>query len=303
MEPRGVEFYKKLPKIELHAHLNGSLSAETIAELDELKKQQSNGTYHGLTDEERAMTSMDRPMTLAEGFKIFPIIQSLTQTPEAVKHATTAVLKDFEADGVRYIELRSTPKSIGMTKKEYIQAVISGMEDYELGGGTTISRFIVSIDRRQTLEEAKDTVELALAAESEDHLEEVDAFLELCPDRIGHGTFLHRREEWVRRMIELRIPLEICLSSNLLTKTTPSLADSHFQHWRQNGQPVTLATDDKGLFCSPLSNEFRIAAKEFRLDAGDCLKICQASLDASFLDSKSAEYRQVQALLSNFSYE
>ncbi|RCN45354.1 hypothetical protein ANCCAN_08655 [Ancylostoma caninum] len=96
-------------------------------------------------------------------FKIFPLIQSLTTSREAVKTATIDVIKEFADDGVIYLELRSTPRATSeMSKQAYIGALIEGIvqgsRDYGL-----VTRLLLSIDRRQSVEEAEHTVEMAAA--------------------------------------------------------------------------------------------------------------------------------------------
>lgn len=59
-------------------------------------------------------------------FKKFDIAHAVTITPDAVRKGTKDVILEFAADNVVYLELRTTPKAVpgGMTKKQYIQAVI-----------------------------------------------------------------------------------------------------------------------------------------------------------------------------------
>lgn len=59
-------------------------------------------------------------------FKIFDIAHAVTVTPAAVMKSTKDVISEFANDGVVYLELRTTPRSVPgvMSKKQYIQAVI-----------------------------------------------------------------------------------------------------------------------------------------------------------------------------------
>ncbi|VDM69268.1 unnamed protein product [Strongylus vulgaris] len=77
-------------------------------------------------------------------------------------------------------------------------------------------------------------------AEISNQLDEVEEFLRFRPDRIGHGTFLHTRSEFINLMIQHRIPLEICLTSNVMSMTTSSIADSHLKFWRERSIPICL---------------------------------------------------------------
>lgn len=61
-------------------------------------------------------------------FALFKTAHDLTQTPEAVKLATTLTLEEFDRDNVVYLELRSTPRAnSNMTKEQYIQSIVDGI--------------------------------------------------------------------------------------------------------------------------------------------------------------------------------
>jgi len=104
------EFCRILPKVELHAHLNGSLSNLTLEKLARLK-----GCPVPDID-------LDQ-LTIDQVFDAFRQIQKLTDTKEAVTLATYLTLGEFAADNVKYIELRSTPRSTW-----YGQAVLDGIK-------------------------------------------------------------------------------------------------------------------------------------------------------------------------------
>ena len=76
---------KKLPKIELHAHLAGSVRAESLKR-------------YGYT----APPFND----LDTGFALFGVIHKYMERPEVLREMTQIVLEDFEQDGVVYLELR-----------------------------------------------------------------------------------------------------------------------------------------------------------------------------------------------------
>ena len=77
-----------------------------------------------------------------------------------------------------------------------------------------------------------------------DRPEDIAMLMATRPDRIGHATFLNHKHKHGHS-----IPFEICLTSNMICATTPSLHSHHFVDlWRQR-HPLILCTDDKGLIC------------------------------------------------------
>ena len=75
-----------------------------------------------------------------------------------------SLLSEFAADNVRYLELRTTlrPKEVsGFGKEEYLLTVLDEIDRTLQELNTIVVRLVVSVDRRQTLEDALDTMELA----------------------------------------------------------------------------------------------------------------------------------------------
>ncbi|XP_069744833.1 adenosine deaminase-like protein [Narcine bancroftii] len=226
-----IPFHQALPKVELHAHLNASISSITMEKLI-LQKPHLN-IQHNMTMIRKGQTRI-----FEECFEMFKVIHQLTDSVEHIFMVTKDVIKEFAADGVKYLELRSTPreeKSTAMTKKSYVEAVLEAIRQCKQEDVDIDVRFLLSIDRRGGPTVAMETVKLAeeffissdglvvgmdlsgdpavehaknfiaplhaarniglkLAvhmAEIPNKHEEWEMFLGLPPDRIGHGTFLH----------------------------------------------------------------------------------------------------------------
>ncbi len=115
--------------------------------------------------------------------------------------------------------------------------------------------------------------------------------------RIGHGTQLI--QEWgpgqtvpgpgslTRWMLERRVPLEICLSSNLQTKACVSLESHPFETFRQAGLAVTLNTDNRLVSATTLSRELALARQTWNLGDSDLLRLQQTALEAAFCSQET----------------
>jgi len=108
--------------------------------------------------------------------------------------------------------------------------------------------------------------------------------------RIGHGTFLHRYEknsghdEMEELVIKAKIPIEVCITSNLKTLTVASIQETHFKYWLDKGHPVVLCTDGKGVYGSLLSQEYYLAAMAFSLTKERLKQYVLSTLDCVFDD-------------------
>jgi len=152
-----LEFCRVLPKIELHAHLNGSLSPATMKELMQLHR--ARWPEEKMPEDSDTLIKSGEKGTFDDPFRMFGIIQGITDNPEAVSLATRATVSEFASDGVRYLELRSTPRQVvgRMTREEYCRAILDELASLPPEGITV--KLILAIDRRR-LEDMEDTVNL-----------------------------------------------------------------------------------------------------------------------------------------------
>lgn len=81
----------------------------------------------------------------------------------ALKYTTLSVLRDFAADGVVYLELRTTPRALprsNLSKADYVSAILSAIAEFESSDHQLHTRLLLSVDRRNTLAEAMEVVDL-----------------------------------------------------------------------------------------------------------------------------------------------
>ena len=291
--------------------------------------------------------------TLDDCFTMFKMIHTLVNDEESVEMVAHDVVREFADDGVVYLELRSTPRAnpaTGMTKRSYVEAVLSGVDNALSEITTTIHvRLLLSIDRRHSATEAQDTVELAsecLSQSNNHHArvvgidlsgdptvgdiaalvpvlhsakekglklaihiaevphrnEEIELLLSTRPDRLGHATFLHR-DMGGNSMVEdkvsaSRIPIEVCLTSNVKGQTVPNFENHHMGVWHKRGHPVVICTDDKGVFSTTLSEEYAIAGQTFSLSQKELWRLARCAVDYVFeSDSLKDELRKVYEIM------
>jgi adenosine deaminase len=168
-----IAFTRSLPKAELHAHLSGSISSETLHEI--WMRKRAEGDCSDLEDPSTAI----RPG--ADGFvdviSFFPLFDrytyNLCNDLHSVKYAVEKVIESFDADGVRYLELRTTPRECletGMTKDSYVELVNQISQEWNRKAELNIEVcLILSVDRRMTAEQASQVVDLAIKHQRQSH--------------------------------------------------------------------------------------------------------------------------------------
>jgi adenosine deaminase/aminodeoxyfutalosine deaminase len=110
----------------------------------------------------------------------------------------------------------------------------------------------------------------------------VRSALDIGAERIGHGIRAVEDADLLRRLREERIPLEVCITSNVRTGAVASLEAHPVRRLVDAGVIVTLNTDDPGIFGSDLATEFRIAEETFGLSRTQLAEIRQNAMDYRF---------------------
>jgi len=121
------------------------------------------------------------------------------------------------------------------------------------------------------------------------------ALRELHADRIGHGLHAIEDPELVRYLAEKQVPVEICITSNVVTGCCTALAEHPVRKLFDAGVKVILNTDDPDMFHTTLTNEYRIARDVFGFSDDELVRLARNSFEASFLPPDRR-----QAMLARF---
>jgi adenosine deaminase len=111
-----------------------------------------------------------------------------------------------------------------------------------------------------------------------------DAITYLGAERIGHGIAAVRDERLLRHLSESGIVLEVCPTSNVRTRSVPSLAEHPLPALVAAGVTVTINSDDPPMFSTTLNHEYAVAADLLGLDRAGVAELARAGVRASFLD-------------------
>ncbi|MDK2808232.1 MAG: adenosine deaminase [Clostridiales bacterium] len=316
------EWIRELPKAELHCHLDGSLSIETIkvlADLSEIVLPKTNEEIR------RSMQAELSCSSLMEYLEKFQLPLACLQKEEALQYAAYALIKDAAAEGVIYMEVRFAPLSStkeGLLVEDAIAAVLRGLIEGEREFGVK-SGLILCGMRHETVEVncqmlknaapfigkgvcgidlAGDEVHYPPLLQKEFILEGIrqgmgvtihagecqnaenvrDAIL-LGATRIGHGLAIRNDREIGRIVKKQEVTLELCPSSNLQTKAVENMEAYPLRRFLDEGIRVTLNTDNRMVTGTTLCTEYEKMKDYFALSKEDLLMITRHAMEAAFL--------------------
>ncbi len=104
--------------------------------------------------------------------------------------------------------------------------------------------------------------------------------------RIGHGTRLKEDGDLLNYVNDHRIPMEICLTSNIQTKAASSFETHPLRFYYEIGLRVTLNTDSRLISDTDVTNELWLAAKYAELNMDDIKNIIVSGFKSAFLPVK-----------------
>lgn len=161
-----LEFFRQLPKTDLHVHLDGSLRLETIIELARSHRVELP-TYE--PPELRKLMNLGQNCgSLVEYLKAFDITLRVLQTEEALYRVAYELAEDAARENVRYMEVRYSPMlhtRLGLRLTSVVEAVLSGLRAARDALGIE-SNVIVCGIRNISPESSLEMAELAVAYKS-----------------------------------------------------------------------------------------------------------------------------------------
>ncbi len=281
--------YRSLPKAELHLHLEGSLEPASLRELEP-----------GLSPEE--ITARLAPSGDFAGFlEAFKWVLGFLRTPEDYRKVLRKLLARLAEQNVLYAEI-TLSAGVALRRGQDLDAIFGVLREEAARGPLTV-RWILDAARQFSPEEAMRVAEAAVrhaeegvvafgiggdekagpigwfgevlqyARRSGLHLtvhageiagpDSIWGALELGAERIGHGIRAVEDPSLIAWLAQHRVPLEICLSSNVATGAVSSLRHHPLRALYEAGVPVVLNTDDPGLFSTSLVREYELAAEWF----------------------------------------
>ena len=332
------EYIRRLPKAELHVHIEGCMTPQRLHELS----QTYDSCYKSFAAEILTQQHFQHE-DFNDFLNTYKIVCYHLRQPKDYLGLLDDLAEDYRLQNVRYAEIIYTP-SIPWKWERSGEAILGALTEssrrVEEQQGTII-RWILDCVRQFGPEEAWKTARLAQKFQSRGvvgiglggdenslpmsdyrevflwaqanqlfvhvHAGEVgdpgqvwDALKILGANRIGHGIQSARDPSLIKYLREHAIGLDICLTSNLKTRAWAQLPEHPFYLLYRRGVSTTLNTDDPGLFQTSLTEELVKAVEHFELSVEDLHRIILQGVRSSFLphDAKMSLMRKFQGELS-----
>jgi adenosine deaminase len=315
---------RRLPKTDIHCHLDGCLRPATILELAEA--QGVKLPTRDLAKLTHLLQAGTRTRDLADYLAIFDLTLGVMQEREALYRVAYELVEDAATEAVRHLEVRYSPilhRKRKLPFDEIVESVVAGLADagkkHNVTTGTIICG-IRSMDPKTSMllaelavaYKGKGVLAFDLAGQEKDYPAKAhrDAFqlilknnvnstvhageafgpasiaqaLHYCgAHRIGHGTRLREDPDLMRYVNDHRIPLEVCLSSNVQTRAVANVKEHPFHFYFKQGLRVTLNTDSRLISATTVSEEIALAARAFRLSPYEVKRILINGFKSAFL--------------------
>lgn len=321
-------FVSRLPKVELHLHLEGSVQPATLRELARSRTRGSEVERWIREQQQRGY----RYATFMEFVEAFKFVAILLETPQDYALAAARLAEWLAAQNVKYAEV-TLSAGVVLWKRQRLDAVYEAVRaaclEAEARLGLRVNWIFDAVRQfgadpaRQVLkwasryrsqgvvafglggDEARGPAEIFqdiyreardLGLHSVAHAgetvgaESVRQAVELLgAERIGHGLAAARSPEVCALLRERQIPLEACPTSNLAMGLIPRWEDYPLPAFLEAGVILTLNSDDPALFDTSIEGEFLQAAQSFSLSRQQVAGLCENAVRAAFLPAEEKQ--------------
>lgn len=321
--------YKKYALVDLHLHLDGSLSSKAILEV--AKKEKINLPANNENELNKFLMVPENCKSLNEYLERFLLPNLVLQTKNGLETCTLDLLKRLADDGLKYVEIRMAPQlstNKGLSQEEVVQILIKTCKTARnfhifsnlilcmMRGENTkeknfetieaakkfLGKGVVAIDlagaeglfpNEMFAEEftliKKYNIPLTIHAGEAAGANSVKTALEFGAVRIGHGIHSIDDDSVLEELKNKNVCLEVCPKSNLDTKTISRYEDLPLRQFINKGIMVSINTDDMTVSNTTLKQEYETLMK-LGFNEKDLRWFAENSINASFADKETKKY-------------
>ena len=313
-------FLRSLPKAELHLHLEGSVEPATLLELRQrhgmteanLGACETLYQYQNFTAFLMAFKAVTEHLRTADDYELitYRMIQRLHA--ESILHAEVFISvgiclwrsQDFEAlfegmergrergardFGISVLWIFDAVRQFGSAPAQRVAEIAAQYQHRNVTGfgiGGDEKHGPPELFRDVYAYAAREGLHLTAHAGESAGPESVWGALNLGAERIGHGLNAGQDPELLEELAQRQVPLEVCLTSNVITGCCARMEDHPVRQYFDHGLMLTLNTDDPAMFRTSLCQEYAIAEKQFSFTEEHLRELARNSFEASFLPAE-----------------
>lgn len=312
-----------LPKTDLHVHLDGSIRPATLLDLYRKEGFDTPATTpEEMAAIVRVTSGVSLPEYLEKFAMTLRVLQRPEAIERvAFELAEDAARENVRHLEVRYAPILHRERGLSLT--DVMDAVLRGLKRAEAETGIRTGVIVCGIRQitpKSSLELARLTVDykgqgvvafdLAGAERDNPAKDHIQAFYHILnanmsctvhageafgpasihqaihycgAHRIGHGTRLGEDPDLLAYVNDHRIPVEMCLTSNVHTQAVARLEDHPFRDYYDQGLRVTLNTDNRLISQTTVTDELTVAAQLFNLQPWDVRNLLINGFKSAFL--------------------
>lgn len=322
-------FIDRMPKAELHIHIEGSVRPETVLDLG-----RQYGVSFPFTDRDGAREWF-RFRDFPHFIEVFIAIKSVLRTPDDYARITLELAEDAARQRIHYLELTFSPAILGIASPHASGDVVlaglrAGAREARRRYGVQM-QFICDPVRGRTPEAVNDLARwcvdnlgdglvafgfggievgnppdrytaafdlvrrngarLTIHAGETDGPASIWSALAVGTERIAHGVRAIEDPRLVQELADRQIVLDVAPTSNLCLGVYPDYAAHPFRTLHESGLQLTINSDDPPMFNTTLTDEYLALAAHQGFTVDELAALSLRAIDASFLPSAArAEY-------------
>lgn len=330
-----IGLISKLPKAELHLHIEGTLEPETMFSL--AKKNHIKIPYSSVDEVKKAYKFHNLQSFLDIYYKGAEVLVE----EEDFYSLTWEYIEKIYRDNVRHTEIFFDPQSHtsrGIAFKTVLSGIVKALDDAEKKYGIT-SKLIMCFLKHLSEEEAFKTLHEAIpyrdliygvgldsgemgnppqkfqnvcqkaidegfitvahAGEEGPPAYVWDSIKLLCVSRVDHGVRSIEDEKLLEYLKRTQIPLTVCPLSNVKLRVFKKMEDHNIKKLLHMGICVTVNSDDPAYFGGYVNENYREITKALNLSHKDLRQLAKNSFKASFLslEQKQKYYNEIDGIL------
>ncbi len=313
-----IEEIKRMPKVELHLHLDGSINPVLASKLSNLPLEQVKDK----------MIASEKCNDLTEYLTKFDFPISLMQTKENLVLVAESLAKRLEKENVIYAEIRFAPMfhtKKGLSYDEIITSVLEGLalvKKVKTNLILCLMRGASDKDNDDTLKSVikfmhKGVCAIDLAGDEKHYptylyekyfikakmynipftihageaggSDEIDKALEFGALRIGHGVHSVENINTYNRLIKQNILLELCPTSNIQTNAISTYNMHPIKKMYNDNMSISINTDNSTVSNVSITDEYIKLYNVFNFTLDDFKKMNEMAIKHAFINDEEKE--------------